>query len=408
MPSTSGTIRVSGLRTEAGDGWVERSALVEGRGRPGRLRFRFPAGYEGRIAARGDPFLAALLPVAVGLRRGLVVEAEVSARLPPQAKQVMELWNWRWPRREPVDVRVAGTCADRYGGHAVACFFSGGVDSFYTLLGNLAREPGDARVTHLICVLGFDLWHDNEEMFLVVLDRVRTVAAALQLEVVPVRTNLRAFTDPHAHWQLHAMGAGMAAVGLSLGPLLHRVLIPAGDTHLRSILQAPSNALLDPLFSTDSTEFVHDGCEAARLEKIRGRIAGAPLALSHLRVCLANHDRGSPRLYNCGRCPKCVRTMVALQVAGILERCTSFDADAVDPHAVRGLAGDTSHDTVYLEEVLAHLEDEQREPELQDALRTALRASRRLTTRIRQYVGREILVPIRRGLRRAWREATNR
>ena len=123
---------------------------------------------------------------------------------------------------------------------------------------------------------------------------------------------------------------------LALGPLLRRVLVPAGDTHLRSVLLAPSNALLDPLFTTESTEFVHHGCEATRLQKIRRSIGRSELALAHLRVCHANHDPGSPPLYNCGACPKCVRTMAALQAAGLLDRCASFPADRSTEWALVG------------------------------------------------------------------------
>ena len=61
-----------------------------------------------------------------------------------------------------------------------------------------------------------------------------------------------------------------------------------------------SHPLLDPLWSTETLAFVHDGCEANRMEKVR-RIAESPLLLEGLRVCV--DDRG-PDVYNCGSCWK--------------------------------------------------------------------------------------------------------
>jgi len=395
------TVRVSDVTTVAQDGWVTRSARVDGvrvvGGAP-RLWFRVPEDWARWLTPDADPFLAAMLPGASRLGRPLVIEGEVSWRLLAQARQLMELWSWRDSRYRRVRVD-AGSSSTRHDGTAVGCFFSAGLDSFYTLLKNHDLERATGRVTHLLCVLGYDLQHDNETMFDVVLGRVREIAAELGVEVIPVKTNLRAFTDLQAQWQWHQMGPGLAAVGLALGPLFHRILVPSGDTHLPSVLLAPSNALLDPLWSTDSTEFVHDGCEATRMQKVQWRIAGSKLALRHLRVCYENERAGASQAYNCGRCPKCVRTILSLHVAGVLQDCATFDGARATPEAIRSLAGDTDHSASYLEEVLALLREQEREPELQDALQFALRASRRFRVRLRDAWRQDF----RRGWRRLFR-----
>jgi len=346
--------------------------------------------------------LAALLPTAVSSRRPLAIEGEVSARLLDQIDQQMEIWNWQNPFWEPVRVDAAQAWTGRHEGRATASFFSGGVDSFHTLLKNRDLERGDGRISHVLCVLGFDLNPDNEGMYRIVAARLEEVAKELEVAFVPLRTNMRELTDPFAGWQYQQMGAGMAAVGLSLGPLLRRVLIPSGDTALVSTIVAPSNPLTDPLWSTDGTEFHHDGCEATRLQRIRRYIAKSDLALRHLRVCFANAAAGAPQAWNCGRCPKCVRTMVLLHVAGALERCSAFEGRGLDLAAVRAVETDPRYSARHLEEALATLEREGREPELQDALREALRPSRRLGKRIEVFWKLELLRP----LRRAWRRLT--
>lgn len=369
---------------------------------PGRaeapLRFQVPLAFADALSDRADPFLAAMLPTAVASGRPLVIEGEVSSRLLEQIGQQMEIWNWQNPCWEPVRVEATHVWTGRHAGSATGSFLSGGVDSFYTLLKNHDLERGANRVSHVLCVLGFDLDPDNEAMYGIVAGRMQEVADALGVALIRLRTNLRTFTDPFVGWQYQQMGAGMAAAGLSLSPLFRRVLIPSGDTFLVSTIVAPSNPLSDPLWSTDSTEFSHDGCEATRLQRIRRYIAGSDLALRHLRVCFRNIANGSPTAWNCGRCPKCVRTLLLLHVAGALERCTAFDVRTLDLQAVRALETDPRYSASHLEEALALLEHGGREPLLQDALREALRKSRRFSKRLEIFWKTELLRPLRRGL----------
>jgi hypothetical protein len=49
-------------------------------------------------------------------------------------------------------------------------------------------------------------------------------------------------------------------------------------------------------------------------------VASSPLALQTLRVCW----RSKELQYNCCWCEKCIRTMLCLYVAGVLDRCSAF------------------------------------------------------------------------------------
>jgi hypothetical protein len=95
---------------------------------------------------------------------------------------------------------------------------------------------------------------------------------------------------------------------------LETVLIAATD-HYTQLSPWGSHPLLDPLWSTEATTIIHDGSEATRAEKIMNWICRSDLALQNLRVCLSPNDQ-----YNCGRCEKCLRTMIPLYVAGCLGR----------------------------------------------------------------------------------------
>jgi hypothetical protein len=124
---------------------------------------------------------------------------------------------------------------------------------------------------------------------------------------------------------------------------------------------------IDHLWSTEQLNFVHDGWEATRFDKVDEQIARSPLALKYLRVCYMNEKA----TYNCGKCEKCLRTMVSLLAAGVLDSAETFRSD-IDPDCVAALSIDGYYDAVFHRENLAALEARGLAPELQQALRVAV------------------------------------
>src|SRR5262249_10973275 len=122
-------------------------------------------------------------------------------------------------------------------------------------------------------------------------------------------------------------------------------------------------------WSSETTELVHDGCEATRIEKAR-RIATSPVALSSLRVCWENRDGA----YNCGRCEKCLRTMINLLVVGALDRCSTFDC-SLDPVRVAGLEMTDNNTSSFMIENIEGLQRIGGSPELLKAMREAIERS---------------------------------
>jgi hypothetical protein len=94
--------------------------------------------------------------------------------------------------------------------------------------------------------------------------------------------------------------------------------MPLSD-HYRHLPSLGSHPVLDHLWPTEMLEIVHDGAEATRTDKVVHQIGRSRLALETLSVCW----RSEPA-HNCGICEKCLRTMVALEMAGTLEACTTL------------------------------------------------------------------------------------
>jgi hypothetical protein len=284
----------------------------------------------GRVAAPaagGDAWLAALLLPAMFGGEDLEVRLPVSARLTRTANEIQAVMHSWYPDllnritiRTPSVLPPALSAREKGG---VAVFFSGGVDSWYSLLRN--REE----VTHLITVKGFDVPWSDGELWPQIVRVHEQIAAELGKALITVETDLRDHVDPSYgcfqkpygadFWGKAMHGAGMAAVGLLLENQFSRVIVPASWQYAR-LQPWGSHPLLDALWSNGQVEFWHDGAEASRLEKIRA-LLGSKIALKHLRVCPS--DR--PGRYNCGVCEKCRRTMLTLRLFGVLDQARSFD-----------------------------------------------------------------------------------
>ncbi len=278
-------------------------------------------------AAAGDAWLAALLLPAMFAGEDLEVRLPVSARLTRTANEIQALMHSWYPdflnRITVRTPRVLPRALPPQERGAVAVFFSGGVDSWYSLLRN--REE----VTHLLTVKGFDVPSADQELWPEIVRTHERIAVELGKTLVTIETDLRDHVDP-SHgcfqkpfaadfWGKAMHGAGMAAVGLLLQHQFSRVIVPASWQYAR-LQPWGSHPVLDALWSNGQVEFWHDGAEASRLEKIRS-LAGSQTALRHLRVCPS--DR--PGRYNCGVCEKCRRTMLTLRLFGVLDQARSFD-----------------------------------------------------------------------------------
>lgn len=186
-----------------------------------------------------------------------------------------------------------------------ACFFTAGADSFHSAITN--RERLDA----LIHVRGFGTPPPDTPLGEMVGARVREAARMLGLPLIEISTDLKALADANdVSWDEYH-GSALAAVALLLAPHFSQVLIPATNPYT-DLVPLGSHPLLDPLWSTERVEIVHDGADADRIDKLR-TTAGHPAGRAHLQVCWQHLDGG----YNCGRCEKCIRTGVAVRLAGL-------------------------------------------------------------------------------------------
>ena len=263
------------------------------------------------FASRSDAVLPLGLLAAMRTGRPLVVAGGISPRLlanASRAQDILASFSDHDLRATTIDAEP--TLVEGTGDRGVGAFFSCGVDSFFTAL-NHADE-----LTHLVFVRGFDILEVDSQRGTDALDSARRSAAELGLDLIEIETNLRELTETFAVWHL-AHGPALGAVALLLQGRLQRILVPSGFSY-RQLIPWGSHPLLDPLWGTELLTVEHDGTDATRSDKVAA-LTGSDTAMRHLRVC-TNQFATS----NCGRCPKCLRTMVILRLLGVLDRCPTF------------------------------------------------------------------------------------
>jgi hypothetical protein len=282
-----------------------------------------------RVALANDAESALSMQALAAMKMGqtLQVTERVSQRFVDNQRELMQVFRGWFPSYAQVDIQCEQP--DESGeprGERVGCFFTGGVDSFFTWL----RHRDE--VTDLVFVHGYDVDLDDLPRRAQISAMGRAIEEATGVRFIELETNsIRLFRD-FGRWGLHAHGYGLGSAARHLAGYLGRIYVPSSfaTEYMRPWGTHPQT---DPLFSDERLDVCH-GDALMRVDKI-GEIAEDPLAMRYLRVC---HERVEGT-YNCARCEKCLRTMTVMQGLGVLHRCATFPPE-VDPRWVLDLTLD--------------------------------------------------------------------
>lgn len=304
-PSRRDRIRIAGIRSERTGGVLRVTADVDGR----------PVWFEAdglALEPAAEAWASAFLIPALHRRAMLDLEAPVDPVWLENVRGVEGLlreW-WKLPEKPPsATVRPP----ERVHDGERALFFSGGVDSFYTLL-----RSGE-RVDRLLLLHGFDYALDDVARLEATERMLREVASARGIGWAVIRTDAREHPlFEGVEWE-RAHGGVLAAVAHLLGENVGEVLI-SSSVNQENPMPWGSHWKLDPLWSSSRRRIVHVGQALRKEDKIR-EIAGEPLAHRHLRVCWENRSRWG----NCSRCYKCLYARLVLAELGELERFEGFE-----------------------------------------------------------------------------------
>jgi len=302
---------------------------------PFRLWYRFPAIVgESVDAGSGDFLVAALLLPAMKTGERVELPMPISPQLRNSLKWTQTVYQAWDPTLSRADFHAPPGPLISPVSSRVGLFFSCGVDSFYSLIRNTVDHPlNEDVVDTLIVINGADIYLSDgkQQVFKALLDRARRSARHYGKQVIPVVTNAKELLSAYSIRRgFIGHGTTLFTVGLALERLFSKIRIPSANSY-DDLAICGTHPLLDPLWSTENLQFINDGMEARRLEKTQF-LARHDVALENLRVCWAKESG----LYNCGRCSKCLRTMLGLYVSGALDRSRTLP-NTIDPELLSRL-----------------------------------------------------------------------
>ncbi len=262
------------------------------------------------LAASPEAFASAFLLPALAHRRRLLSAGPLDPAWRENSERLVVVFHrwWKYPRWAP---RCGAGSASFATAPPVAtpreraAFFSGGVDSFHTLL------------------------HLGEPI-----DRL---AAAAGTSLAVLRTNLREHPLVRATSWERANGGALAAVGHLLSETVEEIVVPSSIA-IGWGMHWGSHWETDPLYSSSRLRVRQFGERLRRIEKVK-EIATHPWPQRHLRVCWENRSATG----NCSRCGKCVITRLMLASAGQLDAFPVFAGTGTLAADVDALAHDSHH-----------------------------------------------------------------
>ena len=213
-------------------------------------------------------------------------------------------------------------------------FFSGGVDSFYTLISHRLESPT------LFTVCGSDITLDDLEGWENVKRQTRDVATVFNTPIAFSRSPMRTFMEEGMLYEkvVHISGDGwwhgfQHGIGIisHAAPLMYAlnkktVYFASSFTPAdKGKYTCASDPTIDNFVHFCGADVVHDGYEYNRVEKIRTitHFSEETRTQIQLRVCWASTG-GS----NCCHCEKCWRTILGIYASGSDPRRFGFEYDS--------------------------------------------------------------------------------
>jgi len=291
---------------------------------PDFLWYRLPKEYTEYVCLNSDAFLVPGLIGAMHFGEDIQVRGTVSPKLAYHLDEYQFLMNFWMPEEvHPVSIKYQKLAPANLRSEGVACTFSGGVDSWFTLWNHLPQNQPipDFQLTHALFINLFDITNRNTNKYLWLSEHYRFELQKIGIEMIPLETNLVRIIIPRLRY-LYFFSIVLAGSAMLMQGLFKRFYVAsAGDHRKLKRRLSSSNPLMERLLSTDTLDIIHFGAIYSRHEKIE-TISEWPLARQNIRVCgIPDIDE---QVLNCSRCEKCMRTMFSIYALGKMEQFTSF------------------------------------------------------------------------------------
>lgn len=261
---------------------------------------------------QADHVLIVFLLYAMKQGADLRIKGKVSPMLLDGLDNLQSIWQrWRPQSYNRIHIYSDQESAPDpvEGGRGAIFAFSGGVDASFSLFrhfqqaaGRTNRIPSAALLVH-----GMDIPLDQINFFDGALSRANRMLDGTGIPLIPIRTNSRQLG---LDWE-DSFGMQLISCFLCFQKQFRFAVKASEEPYDALLLPWGSTPLTDHLLSTEIMSQIHDGAQFDRTEKVDWLFQNTRV-VDELRVCWA----GPSLDRNCGRCEKCVRTMLNFWAKG--------------------------------------------------------------------------------------------
>lgn len=353
--------------------------------RPFVLRYRFDMfGGENidvsKIEERFDPIVIIFMYFALTLeydfRSNYPIAPELYYRLTqqfvPQMRKVAgsSPLDKLTPRMARHDVKIFAPFEEvKTPGNWIGTGLSCGIDSLLSIYeySQLCKIPG-RQLTHLVC-MKTGAHHGNkpfnlarqDRLFHAELERARRFAKSAKLPLLAIDTNLAEVLHDAFFIAGYAINHTFRTLGTITLLQNYFSLYYFGDTHGLDHFSVNVNydcstyeRWFIPLIASKNLNFyLADGRGGGRFEKTK-LLTDYPLSYDALHVCWYSEK-------NCGKCAKCMRTLVALDMLGALDKYkNAFDIETYKKNRIRIIKNviRLRHKDSFFNELYEHMSDD--------------------------------------------------
>lgn len=273
---------------------------------------KIPISEKGALTKLSDPWVNILIFKMMETGGDFYISGTVSESLIHNAEYFSLIWH-KWCPNQYKAIRIIPEKIKkrkfRKHNNRLITAFSGGLDAAYTAYKYRNRQQNGREYIYNSCLMihGADIPLANEQQYKDAYCAAKNMTDDLKLKLISVSTNYR---DYEGNWS-YEFGAVISGI---LSFFSKRFAFGAATDSSVDNFSCPwgMNLISDRFLSSDEFEFISDGMEHNRIERIE-MIKSWQACTDNLRVCWKNKDKSK----NCGKCEKCIRTKLEYLCLGI-------------------------------------------------------------------------------------------
>lgn len=275
------------------------------------IYFKFPKEVKESLTDRLDPFIH-ILSFPMMLKGGdFIIHGACSKSLLKTFINFNNIWTiWKPDLYKKVNL-ITDLIDDIYrpDNNKMITTFSGGLDATYTTYKySLQKNEGKKYIVDKsIMIHGADIPLKYKKDYEIVFDKAQSVLKELDIKLIPIETNFREIFNTNWSFSFGSVICG------TLEFFMNEYFTGAASDDSVHAFQVPwgMNPISDQFLTSDSFRFISDGIEHSRTDRANF-IKTWSKGIENLRVCWSNQDHTK----NCGKCEKCVRTMLNFMAVG--------------------------------------------------------------------------------------------